>query len=83
MESTTISAFYFQYSEVKAREALQDFASFINQLYRTDRLIQEDENLCRVLRKENGWIEGEGKLASIEKIQKHRTAIEGQVSFEK
>ncbi len=48
---------------------------------RFDRLVQEDEELCAVLLKENEWIQGNGKVASSHDVEKHRLDVERLVSF--
>ncbi len=54
----TIFGFLFQYSEVKSRGALRIYETFIDELNRSDRLVQEDEELCAALFKEEEWIKG-------------------------
>ncbi len=74
-----ISAFYFQYVEETPQGALQDFAIFIKKR-QSDRLIQDDEKLRCVLREQQGWIEEKGKLASIQKVQKHHADTKREVN---
>ncbi len=73
--------FLFQYSEVKSKGALRIYETFIDELKRSDRLVQEDEELCVVLLKEKEWIDGNGTFASPHDVKKHRSAIERKVSF--
>ncbi len=73
--------FLFQYSEVKSKGALRTYEAFIDELKRSDRLFQEDEEFCAVLLKEKDWIERNGKFASPHDVKKHRSDIERKVSF--
>ncbi len=73
--------FLFQYSEVKSKGALRIYETLIDELKRSDRLVQEDEELCVVLLKEKEWIEGNGKFASPHDVKNHRSDIERKVSF--
>ncbi len=77
----TILGFLFQYSEVMSNGALRIYETYIDELKRSDRLVQEDEELCAVLLKEKEWIEGNGKLASPRDVKKHRLGVERKVSF--
>ncbi len=72
--------FLFQYSEVKSKRALRIYETFIDELKRSDRLFQEDEEFCAVLLKEKDWIEGNGQVASPHDVKKHRSDIERKVS---
>ncbi len=74
-----ISAFYFQYFEETPQGALHSFAIFIEEL-QSDLLVQDDEILCGVLLAEKRWIEGKGKLASIQLVQRHRADTEQEVN---
>ncbi len=73
--------FLFQYSEVKSKGALRTYEAFIDELKRSDRLFQEDEELCAVLLKAKEWIEGNGKFASPHDVKEHRSDIKRKVSF--
>ncbi len=73
--------FLFQYSEVKSKGALQTYETYINELKRSDRLVQEDEELCTVLLNEKDWIKGKDKFASSHDVKKRRADIDRKVSF--
>ncbi len=74
-----ISAFYFQCFEETRQDALHSFANFIEEL-QLDRLVQDDEIFCGVLLAEKRWIEGKGKLASIQRVHRHRADTKQEVN---
>ncbi len=76
-----ISCFFFQYTELRTKKAPRTYEAFIDKLCESDRLVQDDEKLLTILRKEKKWIEGAGKYASPENVDSHRSGIERQVSF--